>query len=102
MAGSAVYCAAKAGMDHFSRAVALDEAHRGDAAKVVSLAPGVIDTDMQTQLRAADADGFPDRKVFVNLRSSGQLSSPQDAAARVLAFLRRDDFGSNVVADVRE
>jgi benzil reductase ((S)-benzoin forming) len=102
MAGSAVYCAAKAGMDHFSRAVALDEAHRGHAARIVSLAPGVIDTDMQSQLRAADAAGFPERNRFVNLRSSGQLSSPQDAAARVLAYLRREDFGTTVVADVRD
>ncbi|HEX6706624.1 MAG TPA: SDR family NAD(P)-dependent oxidoreductase [Albitalea sp.] len=101
MAGSAVYCAAKAGMDHFSRAVALDEAHRGAAAKIVSLAPGVIDTDMQTQLRAADAAGFPEQGLFLDLRASGQLATPDDAAARVLGYLRREDFGAHTVADVR-
>ncbi|WP_280150980.1 SDR family NAD(P)-dependent oxidoreductase [Piscinibacter sp. XHJ-5] len=102
MAGSAVYCAAKAGMDHFSRAVALDEAHRGHAARVVSLAPGVIDTDMQKQLRSADPGGFPEQDMFVTLRASGQLTRPRDAAARVLAYLQRDDFGTDVVADVRQ
>jgi benzil reductase ((S)-benzoin forming) len=102
MAGSAVYCAAKAGMDHFSRAVALDEAHRGHAARIVSLAPGVIDTDMQATLRAADAGGFPEQDKFLELRASGQLTSPQDAAARVLAYLRREDFGVNAAADVRD
>ncbi|SRR5258706_3753529 len=102
MAGSAVYCAAKAGMDNFSRAVALDETHRGDAAKIASLAPGVIDTDMQAQLRSADATGFPDQATFLNLQASGQLASPQEAATRVLAFLRRHDFGTKVLADVRD
>ena len=107
MAGSAPYCAAKAGMDHFSRAAALDEAHRsatqgGGGAKIVSLAPGVIDTDMQTQLRASDAAGFPDKGNFMGLHQSGQLSTPQEAAARVLSYLRRPDFGSNPVADVRD
>jgi NAD(P)-dependent dehydrogenase (short-subunit alcohol dehydrogenase family) len=102
MAGSAVYCAAKAGMDHFSRAVALDEAHRGHGARIVSLAPGVIDTDMQTQLRAADAAGFPEQALFRNLYAQGQLSSAHDAAARVLAYLHRDDFGAQPVADVRD
>lgn len=102
MAGSAPYCAAKAGMDHFTRALALDEAHRGHGAKVVSLAPGVIDTEMQTQLRGADPAGFPDKAMFEGLRSSGQLLSPVDAAARVIAYLRRPDFGSNPVGDVRE
>jgi benzil reductase ((S)-benzoin forming) len=102
MAGSAVYCAAKAGMDHFSRAVALDEAHRGNAARIVSLAPGVIDTEMQQQLRSADAGGFPEQDMFLNLRASGQLATPHEAAARVLAYLQREDFGTSAVADVRQ
>jgi NAD(P)-dependent dehydrogenase (short-subunit alcohol dehydrogenase family) len=101
MAGSAVYCAAKAGLDHFSRAVALDEANRGEPARIVSLAPGVIDTDMQSQLRNAAAAGFPEQATFRNLHASGQLASPRDAAARVLAYLNRDDFGAQPVADVR-
>ena len=102
MAGSAAYCAAKAGMDHYSRAVALEEAQRANGARIVSLAPGVIDTDMQTQLRSADAARFPERERFVQLQAQGQLSSPAQAAAKVLAYLARADFGSNPVADVRE
>jgi benzil reductase ((S)-benzoin forming) len=106
MAGSAPYCAAKAGMDHFSRTVALDEAHRaatlGAGAKIVSLAPGVIDTGMQEQLRGSDPAGFPDQGNFLRMQSAGQLATPQDAAAKVLAYLARPDFGSNPVADIRE
>lgn len=105
MAGSAGYCAAKAGMDHFSRALALDEAQRAGglhSARIVSLAPGVIDTDMQVHLRAADPAGFPEQGNFVKLKEGGLLTSPKDAAARVLAYLNRPDFGSNPVADVRE
>lgn len=102
MASQAAYCAAKAGMDHFTRCVALEEAQRPNGAKVCSLAPGVIDTDMQVQLRAADPANFPDRANFVGLKDKGQLSSPEDAAARVLAYLARPDFGANPVADVRD
>lgn len=102
MAGQASYCATKAGMDHLSRAMALDEAHRPNGARVVSLAPGVIDTDMQIQLRAGDPAVFPERSNFVGLKEKGQLTSTGDAAARVLAYLARTDFGSNVVADVRD
>ncbi len=102
MAGQASYCAAKAGMDHLTRALALDEARRPNGAKVVSLAPGVIDTDMQVQLRAGDAAGFPERANFIGLKEKGQLTSPDDAAARLIAYLNRADFGANPVADVRE
>jgi NAD(P)-dependent dehydrogenase (short-subunit alcohol dehydrogenase family) len=102
IAGQATYCAVKAGLDHFSRALALDEARHENGAAVVSLAPGVIDTDMQVQLRGADAAGFPEKGFFVDLKEKGQLTSPEAAAARVLAYLNRGDFGSHVVADVRE
>lgn len=101
MASQAPYCAAKAGMDHFSRAVALEEASRPDGAKIVSLAPGVIDTDMQGVLRGADAARFPDRARFEKLKSDGMLDSPATAAAKVLAYLARADFGRQPVADVR-
>lgn len=102
MASQAVYCAAKAAMDHFTRCVALEEALKTNGAMVCSLAPGVIDTDMQAQLRGADAASFPDRQTFLSLKSKGLLSSPDEAAGRVLAYLARPDFGQHPVADVRD
>ena len=102
MASQAGYCAAKAGMDHFTRCVALEEALKPNGAKVCSLAPGVIDTDMQTQLRGADSAAFPDQSSFIKLKTSGSLASPEDAAQRILTFLARPDFGAHAVADVRD
>lgn len=102
IAGWAPYCAAKAGLDHFSRVTALDEARREHGARIVSLAPGVIDTVMQSQLRSSDAAGFPDKQRFLDLHANAQLASPEDAAAKVLAYLARPDFGKNPVADVRD
>lgn len=102
LASQAGYCAAKAGMDHFTRCVALDEAEAPNGARVCALAPGVIDTDMQVQLRGADAAAFPGRDNFVQLQRDGLLSSADDAARRVLAFLARPDFGEQPVADVRD
>ena len=101
MASQAAYCAAKAGMDHFTRCLALEEAAKVNGAKVCSLAPGVIDTDMQLQLRSANGDNFPDQAGFSQLKLSGSLASPESAAASVLAFMARADFGSQPVADVR-
>jgi NAD(P)-dependent dehydrogenase (short-subunit alcohol dehydrogenase family) len=102
MASQAAYCAAKAGMDHFTRCLALDQAHSSNPAQVCSLAPGVIDTDMQVQLRQASSTAFPDQGSFAGLHANSQLSSPHDAAARVLAYLNRVDFGRQPVADVRD
>ena len=102
MASQAAYCAAKAGLDHFSRCVALEEAGRANGAKICSLSPGVIDTDMQVHLRSADGTLFPDIANFIGMKDDGVLASPADAAARVLALLARPDFGSKPVADIRD
>ena len=101
MASQTAYCAAKAGMDHFTRCLALEEALKPFGAKVCSLAPGVIDTDMQIQLRSANAQAFPDHNSFLSLHKNGQLSSPADAASLVLACLDRADFGIQAISDVR-
>ncbi len=101
IAGWAAYCASKAGLDHFSRVTALDEARKANGAKIVSLAPGVIDTAMQSQLRAADDAGFPDKQRFLDLHANAQLASPEAAAQKIAAFLARPDFGTNPVTDVR-
>ena len=102
MASQAAYCAAKAGMDHFTRCLALDEAGKPHGARVCSLAPGVIDTDMQVQLRSAEPAHFPDAGNFAQLKAGGLLTSPDEAARRVLAWLARPDFGQQPVADVRD
>ena len=102
MASQGPYCAVKAALDHLARAQALEEALVPHGAKVVSLAPGVIDTDMQVQLRGADPLAFPDHDAFVQMKSAGQLDSPAAAAAKVIAYLRRPDFGQQPVADVRD
>jgi hypothetical protein len=56
---------------------------------------------MQVQLRGAAGEAFPDQNKFLQLQAQGQLSSPQQAAAQVLRFLARPDFGQEPVADVR-
>ncbi|WP_439588305.1 SDR family NAD(P)-dependent oxidoreductase [Hydrogenophaga sp.] len=98
IAGQGSYCAAKAGMDHFSRAVAAEEAAKAHGARIVSLAPGVIDTDMQSVLRQTDAALLPDRSHYERLKAEGRLDTPDSAAEKVLRFLYRADFGSAVVA----
>jgi benzil reductase ((S)-benzoin forming) len=102
MASQASYCAAKAAMDHFTRSLALEEALKPHGAKVCSLAPGVIDTDMQVQLRAAPDKSFPDKATFVGMQRNGALTSPQEAAGRLIAYMARAEFGSEPVGDVRD
>lgn len=98
MAGSASYCAVKAGLDHLSRSLALEAPDVG----IVSLAPGVIDTDMQRQLRGADPTRFPEQSRFQGLKDGGQLQTADATAAAIVQFLLRPDFGKTVISDIRD
>ncbi|WP_208280296.1 SDR family oxidoreductase [Massilia oculi] len=96
--GWAVYCATKAALDQHARAVLLD----GDVrVRACSLAPGVIDTDMQAAIRATPDANFPMRERFVALKEGGALDSPEDCARKLADYLLAPGFGSEPVDDLR-
>jgi benzil reductase ((S)-benzoin forming) len=97
--GWSIYCATKAALDQHARAVALDQT---PYLRICSLAPGVIDTDMQAAIRATPLERFPLRERFEGLKRDGQLSSPVDCAGRLVDYLLSDQFGQTPVADLRE
>ncbi|MFZ7235871.1 3-oxoacyl-ACP reductase FabG [Avibacterium gallinarum] len=82
--GQANYCAAKAGLIGFSKALAKEVASRGITVNVV--APGFIATDMTDALteeqKAATLANVP----------AGRLGEPKDIA-KAVAFLASDDAG---------
>lgn len=97
-AGWSTYCAAKAGLDHFARAVAT-EGHAG--LRIESLAPGVIDTDMQSAVRSVPLALFPMRPRFDQLKASGSLTPPDEAARAIANHLFGPAFGKDICSDIR-
>jgi hypothetical protein len=93
-----VYCASKAALDHHARSVVLD---RTPALRICSLAPGVIDTEMQAEIRATSRDRFPDRERFVALKREGELHDPRKRGAEIVDFLLSDSFGREPVSELR-
>ncbi len=81
--GWAAYGAAKAAVDHFSRILAAEESPHG--LRVLSLAPGVVDTDMQALIRSTPIDRFPNVDRFHALKQSDAFNSPAWIAEQILA-----------------
>ena len=96
--GWSVYCATKAALDQHARAVALDA---GSGVRICSLAPGVIDTGMQAEIRATPASHFPMRERFVELKETGALVDPDECAEQLIDYLLGASFGHEAVADLR-
>lgn len=97
--GWSVYCATKAALDQHARAVELDG---GPRVKAVSLAPGVIDTGMQAEIRSTPEQRFPMRERFVQMKSQGALAAPDEAAKKVVDYLLGQRFGGKAVDDIRD
>lgn len=98
-AGWSIYCACKAALDHHARATQED---RIAGLRIASLAPGVIDTDMQADIRTITADRFPQVERFRALKQTGALRPPEEAAEAVCGYLLADGFGTQAVADLRD
>jgi benzil reductase ((S)-benzoin forming) len=97
-AGWGSYCATKAALDHHARATALENI---PGLRIASLAPGVIDTAMQAEIRASSIGQFPQKERFEGLKASGQLSTPSAAAERLVDYLLGGKFGEVVDGDLR-
>lgn len=77
------YCASKAAIDLFSHTFLLEERELGKSTKVYSVAPGVIDTDMQVQIRATAENSFSSLENFQNLKSDNKLETPERIALKL-------------------
>lgn len=86
--GWSAYCAGKAGLDHYSSCLDAEN----DDVKVVSVAPGIIDTAMQETIRQSEAADFPLIEKFKDYKESGLLSSPEDTARLLMEMTQRSDF----------
>ncbi len=85
--GWSLYCAAKAGTEHFIRSVASEQSDRPNPVLCLNINPGVMDTSMQSVIRGTPESRFPMVQRFVELASTGQLRDPGDIARNIRRIL---------------
>lgn len=98
--GWSSYCAGKAGLDMVTRVLAAEEEGEGRF-RSIAVAPGVVETAMQERIRGSDEGAFPLKEKFVRLKEDGKLSSPDEAAAQVIAAVDDWEIASGSIVDVR-
>ena len=104
--GWSAYNAGKAAVDHWVRTVgaeqsSLETAEAGRVGcRVIAVAPGVVDTAMQGEIRAVDEEAFPAVERFRELKKSGSLISPDQAARGIWSLFDRD-LPNGSVLDLR-
>ena len=98
------YCASKAAVDMFSLVTHTEQSLSKikHPVKVFSIAPGVVDTQMQNQIRVADKADFSAVDKFIDYKNNNELASPEKAAELINKVLQNPEKFSEVVLDVRE
>lgn len=86
-AGWSLYCASKAAMNSFVRAMALEQAVRAHPIGAFSVNPGVMDTRVQAEVRASSHEDLPDVDRYIHLHRDGALPSADNVASRIVDMI---------------
>ncbi len=102
IAGWSVYCAAKAGLEMATRAAALEAASDDPTLSICSLAPGVVDTPMQAQVRSVSEHEFPDVERFRAMKADGTLRDANAVARDIIKLIEGNKLNNGGNFDIRE
>ena len=82
--GWSAYCVSKAGLDMWTNCMAQE----GDGQNIsaVAIAPGIVDTGMQIEIRNADELSFPMLPNFIEYHHNGELTNPSDVSKKLLPY----------------
>lgn len=102
--GWSLYCATKAAVEMFSNSVALEQQLQAHPVNSIIINPGVIDTQMQQEIRETPVELFPDRARFEGFSAEGLLSNPVDVAAEIIDIVAAEpkSGGTYSVLDKRK
>ncbi len=98
--GWSSYGAAKAAAAQWVRSVGQEQEILGTANHVWWIAPGVVATPMQAEIRATGEDAFPAVPRFQQMHDEGELREPHDVANQLWRVLDQD-HPNGAVLDLR-
>ena len=79
------YCSSKAALDMWTKCLADEGA--GDSVSAISIAPGIVDTNMQATIRSATKEDFPMVDRFIQFHKNGDLVDPDDVARALFKLM---------------
>lgn len=82
------YCASKAALEMLSEAFYLEEKEKGRDTKVYAVAPGVVNTNMQVQIRSVEAVDFTSSRIFHDYYRNVELAETSIIAQKIQTLLR--------------
>ena len=96
IASWSTYCATKSALDSLTNVIS-EENHSN--LTIFSVHPGVVDTEMQTEIRKADIDFFPLLSKFTNYYINGELEKSKIVSQKILYIINNcTKFDKNILS----
>lgn len=98
------YCASKSALDMFTTVAESEQMsfYKNNSIKFLSVAPGIIDTKMQDEIRTVDKSRFDKVDTFINYKQEGKLTKPKDLALQLVDLINNSETFVAPLIDVRE
>jgi len=93
------YCASKSALDMLTKVIS-EEKHKN--LTVFSVHPGVVDTDMQKEIRESDINSFPLHQKFVDYYTNKELFSTNFVAFKLLQIIEKKDDFEEIILNLRD
>jgi benzil reductase ((S)-benzoin forming) len=100
--GWSCYCASKAALDMATRVAFEENKISKQHFQIRAIAPGVVDTNMQQQIRASEVNDFSGVKRFAQLKANNELSTEEEVAEKFFLILNNLEKYNDPILDVRD
>ncbi len=99
-----VYCSSKAALDMYSEVVGQEQdiLSSEHPIKILSVAPGLVNTKMQDDIREVPKANFSRLEDFYDYHKNSELISPDDVAKKIMKIIDDPDAFEQVVISVRD
>lgn len=92
------YCAAKAGINLFTEVMQKDHPE----VRCYSIAPGIVDTEMQGEIRRLNENNFPDKQRFIEYKKNGELTKPEEVSTKIHSIINNPEIAPGIVFSLRD
>ena len=96
-----MYCSSKAGLDMMTKVISKEQKEISNGVAIVSVYPGVVDTEMQAIARNTPKEQFKSVQRFIDFHKHGELKTPEQVAIKIYQLDHSGELRNGKIVDIR-
>ena len=84
-----------------TKTIAEEQNELPNGVKATAIKPGVVDTNMQIQIRSTSEEAFKNVQRFKDLKENNELYSPEFVANKIYQIEQQNQLENGAIIDLR-